>query len=339
MADSFGLPTNDNMATSFLHAREVAKQTGTDLRTAALSKAVEARLAASQKGGSTSKPALSAGTLRGLATPPKPYGLTAQPGEEDYNAPVNAARTELLQGFVDQYNKADSLQSSDASIIKKRIIFDLQPTEDIDAQIKKMTRASLVAKVMLNDELKSLSPSDRRKAVAERMQSMGTGIDNLLEIRQKRMDKIDAMVTEQVDSSQRQEKAQETRFNLLSKMTDSLDKLGASREESALSQLTLIKARTELQQLRNKMNRQGVGSRLGDIAEGPFTAEETNAFQMAAEAGAVDASSASSFFETLFGIEKGPKVTNASQRFLNWRQEWKDVKTYAVPGAFDNYGK
>lgn len=329
---------------SFLESMKISKDTGaTNLHAATASRAFDTR-----RQQLTGQQPISDATFSGLTAPVKQFdpnsGANDTARMSALTQPIDAARTDILNAYRNSYQQADELSSIDETAIKKKLIFDMQPTADIDSRVKQLTSQSLVSKALLDEQYKNLPPSQRRALVADRLRVYSGTIDNLLEVRQKRLDTIDQQVSEQVSSMQRREQALTTRNTLLEKMSGELEKMGASREEQSMAQITLEKARAELSQMRKKMTGAGVSAGLGVRASGAFTDDEVNAFKVAKEAGALDTETAAGFFENLFGEGKGTHVTNATIRYKQWLEEdqaaaSKTPSTFVTtPGFLQMYG-
>lgn len=285
----------------------------------------------------TRTPVFSEETVRGLTAPVKPFtaGSTAQ-DYQNFSQPMQNAQTDILRGLTKLYAEADDLQAFDEDIVRKRMIADLEPFTDIDARVKAITKDGLVQKALLSEKYRDLPPSMRRSAVAQELKGHSDAIDNLLAIRQKREDKINLQVAEQVAGMQRREKALTTRQELLGKMGDYLEGVGASREELAMAEMTRLKAQDEMERLRRKMAGGGVPTRIGEVT-GAFKPEEVQAFSLLAareaEGDITDHADLMSVVKDEFGLSGG-KLSNFASRYDQWKDERsKNTSSASTPAS------
>lgn len=247
-----------NPASTFLETLDIAQKTGANIEEAFASGALQNRLRRRSER-DQGRPLLDESTVSDFARTPEPFGPQREPGEiQRFQEPEFRARRQILGQVSRGFDESEALDQANRELLRRKTIAESKATEDIDARIKELTSQSLVTKAILNDENKNLPPSQRRALVAGRLKVFDDTIDNLLQIRQKRMNKIDNETQENTDFLQSREQALATRKDMLEAAASQVDSIASNRDDAAMMRMSLMEAREQLQQHRKRMDSKGV---------------------------------------------------------------------------------
>lgn len=193
------------------------------------------------------------------APPAAPAGPSHVAADQNYDAREDARDQLFAQTaqMLAEQRQGETLLAN-KQLIKQQMLRQMDPVSDIDQQLRDNARQSVAFRAILDERYRDLSPAQRRQVVGDQLQNFADAEENLMSVRQARLDAVDSVVDEQVQNALEQQQALKNTSSLMKMQLQNLKDSGADDKTQFQMWKMLEDVDIKREQLEKKNMKRGI---------------------------------------------------------------------------------